>query len=88
MPVFLSHWHDSTPKKSPLKRDSNPESSTLEADALPLGQRGGAGRAEEEGEFEGMEKGGETLLGGRAEEEERDGREGEGRNCREGEGKD
>ena len=35
---FLSHWYDSTPKKS---RDSNPRSSALEADALPLGQRGG-----------------------------------------------
>ena len=39
---FLSHWYDSTPKKSRHKRDSNPGSSALEADALPLGQRGGA----------------------------------------------
>ena len=38
---FLSHWYDSTPKKSCSKRDSNPGSSTLEADILPLGQRGG-----------------------------------------------
>ena len=30
------------PKKSRRKRDSNPGSSALEADALPLGQRGGA----------------------------------------------
>ena len=37
---FLSHWYDSTPKKSRRKRNSNPESSALEADALPLGQRG------------------------------------------------
>ena len=32
----LSHWYDSTPKKSRRKRDSNPGPS-----ALPLGQRGG-----------------------------------------------
>ena len=38
---FLSHWYDSTPKKSRSKRDSNPGSCALEADALPLGQRGG-----------------------------------------------
>ena len=31
---FLSHWYDSTPKKFRLKRDSNPGSSALEADAL------------------------------------------------------
>ena len=31
---FLSHWYDSTPKKSRHKRDSNPGSSALEADAL------------------------------------------------------
>ena len=31
---FLSHWYDSTPKKSRRKRDSNPGSSALEADAL------------------------------------------------------
>ena len=31
---FLSHWYDSTPKKSRCKRDSNPGSSALEADAL------------------------------------------------------
>ena len=37
---FLSHWYDSTPKKSRRKRDSNPGSSVLEADTLPLGQRG------------------------------------------------
>ena len=37
----MSHWYDSTPKKSRCKRDSNPGSSALEADALPLGQRGG-----------------------------------------------
>ena len=30
----MSHWYDSTPKKSRLKRDSNPGSSALEADAL------------------------------------------------------
>ena len=39
----MSHWYDSTPKKSRRKRDSNPESSALEADALPIGQRGGEG---------------------------------------------
>ena len=38
---FLSHWYDSTPKKSRRKRDSNPGPSALEADVLPLGQRGG-----------------------------------------------
>ena len=38
---FLSHWYDSTPEKSRHKRDSNPGSSALEADALPPGQRGG-----------------------------------------------
>ena len=32
---FLSHWYDSTPKKSRRKRDWNPGSSALEADALP-----------------------------------------------------
>ena len=37
----MSHWYDSTPKKSRRKRDSNPGPSALEADALPLGQRGG-----------------------------------------------
>ena len=31
---FLSHWYDSTPEKSRRKRDSNPGSSALEADAL------------------------------------------------------
>ena len=31
---FLSHWYDLTPKKSRRKRDSNPGSSALEADAL------------------------------------------------------
>ena len=36
----MSHWYDSTPRKSRRKRDSNPGSSALEADALPLGQRG------------------------------------------------
>ena len=30
----LSHWYDSTPKKSRLKRDSNPGPSALEANAL------------------------------------------------------
>ena len=30
-----------TPEKSRRKRDSNPESSALQADALPLSQRGG-----------------------------------------------
>ena len=35
---FLCHWYDSTQKKSRRKQDSNPGSSTLEADALPLGQ--------------------------------------------------
>ena len=30
---FLSHWYDSTPKKSRRKRDSNPGPSALEADA-------------------------------------------------------
>ena len=29
--IFLSHWYDSTPKKSRRKRDSNPGSSALEA---------------------------------------------------------
>ena len=32
-------------KKSRLQRDSNPGSSALEADALPLGQQGGRGSA-------------------------------------------
>ena len=31
---FLSHWYDSTPKKSRRKRDSNPGPSALEADTL------------------------------------------------------
>ena len=31
---FLSHWYDSTPKKSRRKRDSNPGPPALEADAL------------------------------------------------------
>ena len=31
---FRSHWYDSTPKKSWHKRDSNPGSSNLEADAV------------------------------------------------------
>ena len=31
---FLSHWYDSTPEKSRRKRDSNPGSSALVADAL------------------------------------------------------
>ena len=31
---FWSHWYDSTPEKSWRKRDSNPGSSALEADAL------------------------------------------------------
>ena len=30
----MSHWYDSTPKKSRRKRDSNPGSSALEADAF------------------------------------------------------
>ena len=34
---FLSHWYDSTPEKSRRKRDSNPGSSALEADALTTG---------------------------------------------------
>ena len=43
---FLSHWYDSPTKQSRHKRDSNPGSSALEADALPLGQRGGRGKRE------------------------------------------
>ena len=39
----MSHWYDSTPKKSRRKRDSNPRSSALEAGALSLGQGGGLG---------------------------------------------
>ena len=39
---FLSHWYDSTPTKFRRKQDSNLGSSTLEADALPRGQRGGS----------------------------------------------
>ena len=31
---FLSHWYDSTPKKSRRKRDSNPGSCALKVDAL------------------------------------------------------
>ena len=31
---FLSHWYDSTPKKSRRKRDSNPGPPALEAEAL------------------------------------------------------
>ena len=42
MPI-LSYWYDSTLEKSRRKRDSNLGSSALEADALPLGQRGGSG---------------------------------------------
>ena len=42
----MSYWYDSTPKKSRRKRDSNPGSSPLEADALPLGQRGGLDQEE------------------------------------------
>ena len=38
---WSSHWYDSTSKKSRRKRDSNPGSSALEADAFPLGQWGG-----------------------------------------------
>ena len=37
---LLSHWCDSTPKKSQRKRDSNPGFSALEADTFQLGQRG------------------------------------------------
>ena len=49
--AIFRHWYDSTPKKSRRKRDSNPGSSTLEADTLPLGQRGGSvARGEGEGE--------------------------------------
>ena len=33
VPIFC-HWYDSTPEKSRRKRDSNPESSAFEADAL------------------------------------------------------
>ena len=33
----MSHWYGSTPKKSRRKRDSNPGSSALEADALTTG---------------------------------------------------
>ena len=40
VPIFES-LVDSTPKKSRRKRDWNPGSSALKADALPLGQRGG-----------------------------------------------
>ena len=32
--IFLSHWYDETSEKSGRKRDSNPGSSALEADAL------------------------------------------------------
>ena len=32
--IFLSHWYDSTPENSSRKRDSNPGSSSLAADAL------------------------------------------------------
>ena len=38
---ILSHWYDSTPKKYWRKRDLNPGPSAHEANALPLGQRGG-----------------------------------------------
>ena len=38
---FLSHWYDSTLQKSRRKRDSNPGSSTLDTDALHLGQQCG-----------------------------------------------
>ena len=34
VPIFSSDRYDSTPKKSRRKRDSNPGSSALEADAL------------------------------------------------------
>ena len=39
--IFLVTGMTRSRKKSRRKRDSNPESSALEADALPLGQRGG-----------------------------------------------
>ena len=35
----LSHWYDETPEKSRSKRDSNPGSSALEADALTFFSR-------------------------------------------------
>ena len=50
---MLSHWYDSTPKKSRRRqRDSNPRPSALEPDALTLGQRGAAGGREGERERE------------------------------------
>ena len=36
-------------KKSRRKRESNPRASTLEADALPVGQRGGRNKGEQTG---------------------------------------
>ena len=53
---MFGHWYDSTPKKSRRKRDSNPGSFALEADALPLGQQGGKER-EREREGGGRERG-------------------------------
>ena len=46
---FWSHWYDLTPKKSRRKRDSNPGSSALEADALttrPIRRSGKMGTAQ------------------------------------------
>ena len=40
MPI-LSHWYDSTPKKIPSQAGFEPGIFALEADVLPLGQRGG-----------------------------------------------
>ena len=57
---FLSQWYDSTPKKSRRKRDLNPGSSTLEADALPLGQRGGCGTEHFRSYVTGMTRAGKT----------------------------
>ena len=62
----MSHWYDSTPRKSRRKRDSNPGPSALEADALTTrptrrsGQREGR-KGEREKEKDGER---EAVRGG------------------------
>ena len=46
---FTCCRYDSTPKESRRKRDSNPGPSALEADAFPLGQRGGRHKTDHRG---------------------------------------
>ena len=76
----MSHWYDSTPKKSRRKRDSNPGSSALEADALPArrsrdGVESGRGERERERDREREREAGEEggVGGGDGRERERRG---------------